>query len=122
MATKISDSSELTIPIKNLVSIIIVAAVAVWLYNTQIASRIDSLEHKLISLQLDHTKMESDHDDRPRGHAVELGLKRIQALELQIAALTERCEIKQERLNVLESQQGSQLLHGNGNRRVIADQ
>jgi len=47
MATKINEKTEITIPLKNLIGLIVIAAIAVWAY-VGVTERISFLEHRYV--------------------------------------------------------------------------
>lgn len=95
---KVNESTELTIPIKNLLTIIAVVAVAVWTYNTQVVKRIDKIEMQQNDMAKDKLKMDEWHAAHPASNSIEDNIARVRELEIQLAQLTIQCLIKKQEL------------------------
>jgi hypothetical protein len=91
MANKINETSEFTIPLKNLLGLIGFTAIAVWAYFG-ITERITFLEHnyEMVKQDLDeHDKWISDFRPPPE---VQDAISRVRALELHIKVLETKLE------------------------------
>ena len=70
MATKLSENTELSMPIRNLIAMVVGAAVATWAYFGVI-ERLNSIENKIILIEADLSQNTEFRIKFPRG---ELGL------------------------------------------------
>lgn len=86
MATKLNESTEFSIPLKSLISLIAAVAVGVWVYFA-ITERITFLEHTVRMLQEEI----KDHDDWINNFQppkeVQVTVDRVRELELRLLEL-----------------------------------
>ena len=85
-ATKLNEASEITIPLRNLISMIAFTAVSVWVYFG-LTERISFLEHNL-ELTMEEVE-ENDNwiDEFEPPKAVQDTVKRVHDLEIEIEKL-----------------------------------
>ena len=85
-ATKLNEASEITIPLRNLISMITFTAVSVWVYFG-LTERISFLEHNL-ELTMEEVE-ENDNwiDDFEPPQSVQNTLARVHQLEIELAKL-----------------------------------
>jgi len=93
--TKLSETSEFTIPLKNLLALIGATAVSVWAYFG-IIERLSFLEHEQVMHWEEISENDSWIDDWKPPASVQKNIERVRAMELQIKEL-------QMRLHFLES-------------------
>ena len=86
MANKLNEGSEFTIPLKNLISLVVCTAVAVWAYFG-IIERISILEQQTIALAGDVGKNEEWINNFQPPAAVQDTIKRVRELELTVKEL-----------------------------------
>lgn len=86
MATKLNESSEITIPLRNLVSMIAFTAVSVWVYFG-LVERIAFLEHNLDLTMAEVEENDQWIDDFQPPQTVQDTVRRVQELEIEIAKL-----------------------------------
>jgi hypothetical protein len=86
MASKISESSEVTVPLKNLLSLVVATAISVWAYFG-IMERLTSIERTLETHWEEIEENDNWIDDWSPPPAVAESIKRVRALELQIKEL-----------------------------------
>ena len=86
VATKLNESSEVTIPLRNLISMIAFTAVSVWVYFG-LTERISFLEHNL-SLTMEEVE-ENDNwiDEFEPPKSVQDTVHRVHELEIELAKL-----------------------------------
>ena len=85
-ATKLNEASEITIPLRNLISMIAFTAVSVWVYFG-LTERISFLEHNL-ELTMEEVE-ENDNwiDDFEPPKSVQNTVARVHQLEIELAKL-----------------------------------
>lgn len=86
VAARLNDSSEITIPLRNLISMIVVTAVSVWVYFG-LTERISFLEHNL-ELTMQEVEENDDWIDKfepPK--SVQDAIARVQRMEVEVAKL-----------------------------------
>ena len=86
VAARLNDSSEITIPLRNLISMIVVTAVSVWVYFG-LTERISFLEHNL-ELTMQEVEENDDWIDKfepPK--SVQDAIARVQRMEVEVARL-----------------------------------
>ena len=85
-ATKLNEASEITIPLRNLISMIAFTAVSVWVYFG-LTERISFLEHNL-ELTMEEVE-ENDNwiDDFEPPQSVQNTVTRVHQLEIELAKL-----------------------------------
>jgi hypothetical protein len=86
VAARLNDSSEITIPLRNLISMIVVTAVSVWVYFG-LTERISFLEHNL-ELTMQEVEENDDWIDKfepPK--SVQDTIARVQQMEIEVARL-----------------------------------
>ena len=86
VAARLNDSSEITIPLRNLISMIVVTAVSVWVYFG-LTERISFLEHNL-ELTMQEVEENEDWIDKfepPK--SVQDAIARVQRMEVEVARL-----------------------------------
>tara|TARA_R110002050_G_scaffold73645_1_gene158368 strand:- start:981 stop:1274 length:294 start_codon:yes stop_codon:yes gene_type:complete len=93
-ATKLNEASEITIPLRNLISMIAFTAVSVWVYFG-LTERISFLEHNL-ELTMEEVE-ENDNwiDDWKPPSSVQDMVAKVHILEVEIAKLKLIVEAKQ---------------------------
>ena len=84
--TKVSESSEFTIPLKNLLSLVAATAISVWAYFG-IMERLTFIERELLTHWEEIEENDNWIDDWSPPAAVAESIKRVRALELQIKEL-----------------------------------
>jgi hypothetical protein len=84
--TKVSESSEFTIPLKNLLSLVAATAISVWAYFG-IMERLTFIERELLTHWEEIEENDNWIDDWSPPPAVAESIKRVRALELQIKEL-----------------------------------
>ena len=84
--TKVSESSEFTIPLKNLLSLVAATAISVWAYFG-IMERLTFIERELMTHWEEIEENDNWIDDWSPPPAVAESIKRVRALELQIKEL-----------------------------------
>ena len=89
-ATKLNETTELAIPLKNLIGLVAFTAISVWGY-TSITERITFLEHDLDLIKEDVKENEEWIDNFTPPPEVQNTVERVRELELQIKEL----EVKQ---------------------------
>ena len=86
VAARLNDNSEITIPLRNLISMIVVTAVSVWVYFG-LTERISFLEHNL-ELTMQEVEENDDWIDKfepPK--SVQDVIARVQRMEVEVARL-----------------------------------
>ena len=89
-ATKLNETTELAIPLKNLIGLVAVTAISVWGY-TSITERITFLEHDVDLIKEDVKENEEWIDNFTPPPEVQNTVERVRELELQLKEL----EVKQ---------------------------
>ena len=84
--TKVSESSEFTIPLKNLLSLVAATAISVWAHFG-IMERLSFIERELLTHWEEIEENDNWIDDWSPPPAVAESIKRVRALELQIKEL-----------------------------------
>ena len=84
--TKVSESSEFTIPLKNLLSLVAATAISVWAYFG-IMERLTFIERELLTHWEEIEENDNWIDDWSPPSEVAESIKRVRALELQIKEL-----------------------------------
>ena len=84
--TKVSESSEFTIPLKNLLSLVAATAISVWAYFG-IMERLTFIERELLTHWEEIEENDNWIDDWSPPPAVAESIKRVRAIELQIKEL-----------------------------------
>jgi len=84
--TKVSESSEFTIPLKNLLSLVAATAISVWAYFG-IMERLSFIERELLTHWEEIEENDNWIDKWSPPPAVAESIKRVRALELQIKEL-----------------------------------
>jgi hypothetical protein len=84
--TKVSESSEFTIPLKNLLSLVAATAISVWAYFG-IMERLSFIERELLTHWEEIEENDNWIDSWSPPPAVAESIKRVRALELQIKEL-----------------------------------
>ena len=84
--TKVSESSEFTIPLKNLLSLVAATAISVWAYFG-IMERLTFIERELLTHWEEIEENDNWIDDWSPPPAIAESIKRVRALELQIKEL-----------------------------------
>jgi hypothetical protein len=84
--TKVSESSEFTIPLKNLLSLVAATAISVWAYFG-IMERLTFIERELLTHWEEIEENDNWIDEWSPPPAVAESIKRVRAIELQIKEL-----------------------------------
>jgi len=84
--TKVSESSEFTIPLKNLLSLVAATAISVWAYFG-IMERLTFIERELMTHWEEIEENDNWIDEWSPPPAVAESIKRVRAIELQIKEL-----------------------------------
>jgi len=87
--TKLSESSEFTIPLKNLLALVGATAVSVWAYFG-IIERLAFLEHEQVMHSEEITENDDWIDEFKTPPEVADAIKRVRAIELQIKEIEMR--------------------------------
>ena len=92
-ATRLNEASEVTIPLRNLISMIAFTAVSVWVYFG-LTERISFLEHNL-ELTMQEVEENDDWIDKfEPPNSVQDTVKRVHDLEIEIAKIKMSLESK----------------------------
>ena len=83
---KVSESSEFTIPLKNLLSLVVATAISVWAYFG-IMERLTFIERELLTHWEEIEENDNWIDEWSPPPAVAESIKRVRAIELQIKEL-----------------------------------
>lgn len=86
MATKINEGSEITIPLRNLVSMIAFTAVSVWVYFG-LTERISFLEHNLELTMQEVEENDNWIDSFEPPKSVQDTVNRVQEIEVELAKI-----------------------------------
>lgn len=89
MASKLSENSEITIPLRNLVSLVAFTAVSVWVYFG-LAERINFLEHTMTMTIVEVEENDDWIDDFKPPEDVERAVAKVHALEIKLAEIQHR--------------------------------
>ena len=84
--TRLNEGSEITIPLRNLVSMIAFTAVSVWVYFG-LTERISFLEHEQEMMLLEIEENDDWIDDFQPPKEVQDTVKRVQELEIEMARM-----------------------------------
>jgi agmatine/peptidylarginine deiminase len=84
--TRLNEGSEITIPLRNLVSMIAFTAVSVWVYFG-LTERISFLEHEQEMMLIEIEENDDWIDDFQPPKEVQDTVKRVQELEIEIARM-----------------------------------
>ena len=84
--TRLNEGSEITIPLRNLVSMIAFTAVSVWVYFG-LTERISFLEHNLELTMAEVEENDTWIDDFQPPKAVQDTVARVQELEIELAKM-----------------------------------
>jgi len=97
-ATKLNEASEITIPLRNLISMIAFTAVSVWVYFG-LTERISFLEHNL-ELTMEEVE-ENDNwiDEFEPPASVQESVETVRELELQIVVMQHELEMLRNHVN-----------------------
>lgn len=93
MANKLNETSEFTIPLKNLISLVAFVGLSVWGYFA-ITERLAFLEHTQEMMIEEIEENDAWIDDWKPPAAVELNIQRVRELELRIVVLEHKLDIK----------------------------
>ena len=85
-ATKLNEASEITIPLRNLISMIAFTAVSVWVYFG-LTERISFLEHNLELTMQEVEENDNWIDDFEPPKSVQDTVARVHGLEIELAKL-----------------------------------
>ena len=85
-ATKLNEASEITIPLRNLISMIAFTAVSVWVYFG-LTERISFLEHNLELTMEEVEENDKWIDDFEPPQSVQNTVTRVHQLEIELAKL-----------------------------------
>jgi len=84
--TKLSESSEFTIPLKNLLALVAATAVSVWAYFG-VSERLSFLEHNLEMLAIEVEENDDWIDDFEPPPEVADAIARVRAIEIRLKEL-----------------------------------
>ncbi len=84
--TRLNEGSEITIPLRNLVSMIAFTAVSVWVYFG-LTERISFLEHEQEMMMVEIEENDDWIDDFQPPKEVQDTVKRVQELEIEMARM-----------------------------------
>jgi len=84
--TKLSESSEFTIPLKNLLALVAATAVSVWAYFG-VSERVSFLEHNLEMLAIEVEENDDWIDDFEPPPEVADAIARVRAMEIRLKEL-----------------------------------
>jgi len=85
-ATKLNEASEITIPLRNLISMIAFTAVSVWVYFG-LTERISFLEHNLELIMEEVEENDNWIDEFEPPQSVQNTVTRVHQLEIELAKL-----------------------------------
>jgi agmatine/peptidylarginine deiminase len=91
VATRLNEASEVTIPLRNLISMIAFTAVSVWVYFG-LTERLSFLEHEQEMMMVEIEENDDWIDDFQPPAEVKENIKRVRELELVITTLNIRVE------------------------------
>lgn len=89
--TRLNEGSEITIPLRNLVSMIAFTAVSVWVYFG-LTERISFLEHEQEMMLVEIEENDDWIDDFKPPEDVQMTVQKVQKLEIEIEKLKMRME------------------------------
>ena len=89
--TRLNEGSEITIPLRNLVSMIAFTAVSVWVYFG-LTERISFLEHEQEMMLIEIEENDDWIDDFKPPEDVQMTVQKVQKLEIEIEKLKMRME------------------------------
>lgn len=89
--TRLNEGSEITIPLRNLVSMIAFTAVSVWVYFG-LTERISFLEHEQEMMIIEIEENDDWIDDFKPPEDVQMTVQKVQKLEIEIEKLKMRME------------------------------
>ena len=89
--TRLNEGSEITIPLRNLVSMIAFTAVSVWVYFG-LTERISFLEHEQEMTLIEIEEHDDWIDDFKPPEDVQMTVQKVQKLEIEIEKLKMRME------------------------------
>ena len=92
-ATKLNEGSEITIPLRNLISMIAFTAVSVWVYFG-LTERISFLEHNLELTMQEVEENDNWIDEFEPPQSVQNTVIRVQQLEIELAKLKLAMELR----------------------------
>ena len=84
--TKLSESSEFTIPLKNLLALVGATAISVWAYFG-IIERLSFLEHEQETMLVEIEENDSWIDEWKPPAPVQENIKRVREIEIQLAEI-----------------------------------
>ena len=85
-ATRLNEASEVTIPLRNLISMIAFTAVSVWVYFG-LTERISFLEHNLEMVTIEVEENDDWIDNFEPPQSVQANIERVRQLEIEIAKI-----------------------------------
>ena len=85
-ATKLNEASEVTVPLRNLISLIAFTGISVWVYFG-LTERISFLEHNLELTMEEVEENDAWIDDFKPPAEVQATVKRVQELEIELARI-----------------------------------
>jgi hypothetical protein len=85
-ATRLNEASEVTIPLRNLISMIAFTAVSVWVYFG-LTERISFLEHNLEMVTIEVEENDDWIDNFEPPQSVQDNIERVRQLEIEIAKI-----------------------------------
>ena len=91
MAMKLNETTELAIPLKNLIGLVTFTAVSVWAY-TGITERISFLEHNLAAAVMEVEENDAWIDNFAPPPEVQDNIKRVRELEIRVRVLETKLE------------------------------
>jgi len=89
--TRLNEGSEITIPLRNLVSMIAFTAVSVWVYFG-LTERLSFLEHEQEMMIIEIEENDDWIDDFKPPEDVQMTVQKVQKLEIEIEKLKMRME------------------------------
>ena len=89
--TRLNEGSEITIPLRNLVSMIAFTAVSVWVYFG-LTERISFLEHEQEMMLVEIEENDDWIDDFKPPEDVQMTVQKVQKLEIEIEKIKMRME------------------------------
>ena len=92
MANKLNENSEITIPLRNLVSLVAFTAVSVWVYFG-LAERISFLEHNLEMTMIEVEENDDWIDNFQPPPQVLTTVEEVQQLKIRLVEIKERIKV-----------------------------
>jgi hypothetical protein len=86
MASKLSDSSEFTVPLKNLLALVAFTAISVWAYFG-ITERLSFIEHEQETMLIEIEENDTWIDEWTPPSSVQENIKRVRDIELQLVEM-----------------------------------